>query len=574
MIIIREKAQTEIPRLVILTRHFFQRLFLNEIVFYEEQMIGKVISIIAILSIFPAYIADVLLFKYLLIEESGTVWVETSLFISLIMLLTGLITLFEWDVIFLDRKDYLNLIPLPIKPATLFAAKFISLVIFIGMFVIGVNSLSAFVFVIYLGQSRGYGLLTGFIFFFIHMLVMLAAGSFIFFAQALVFALFNILLKAKLWQRISDLFRLGLLVGHLYILYAFLIDTNLLKISYENIQGLKESPTAFMMNFPPLWFTGLYQVLLGSREDFFKTLASKALFALAISIGVFFLIMLFSYRQYLNKSSAEAARSFRPSLGKRLFEVALNLTFLRNHVERAVFWFYGRAMSRRGVHRTRLILYLGIGSGVTLILFASVGKLFWKFQSGHMLSLPLVLTFFLLVGLKDAINIPLNYEANWVFEITEGGNRWPYFSGLRKSIFIFILLPLYGLIFALYCWVWDWQTAAIHCLYDLALAVLLMEGLFFQHKKFPFACSYLPGKSRLHIFWLVYLLLFLAYIYIPRWIEPYFLAEGSRFISFCTFFILVETGLWLYHKYYFYPRNTLIYEDQPEPSLLELFHPV
>ncbi|MCD6191843.1 MAG: hypothetical protein J7L26_00020 [Candidatus Aminicenantes bacterium] len=49
-------------RLIILTRHFFKRLFLNETVFFEEQMIGKVIGIIAILSIFPAYVADSLLF--------------------------------------------------------------------------------------------------------------------------------------------------------------------------------------------------------------------------------------------------------------------------------------------------------------------------------------------------------------------------------------------------------------------------------------------------------------------------------------------------------------------------------
>jgi len=145
-------------RLIILIRHFFKRLFLNETVFFEEQMVGKVIGVIAILSIFPGYVADALLFKYLLIPESGTAWAETAVFTTLIMVLIGLITLFEWDVIFLAQKDYANLMPLPVRPLTVFSAKFISLIMFLGLFVAGINSLSSIVFSMYLSQSKGYGL--------------------------------------------------------------------------------------------------------------------------------------------------------------------------------------------------------------------------------------------------------------------------------------------------------------------------------------------------------------------------------------------------------------------------------
>jgi len=100
----------------------------------------------------------------------------------------------------------------------------------------------------------------------------------------------------------------------------------------------------------------------------------------------------------------------------------------------------------------------------------------------------------------------------------------------------------------------------------------LMEVLFFQHKKFPFACSYLPGKSQLHVLWLVYLFLFLAYILIPRWLEPEVLAGTSHFIILYAVFILIAVALWLYHKFKFYPKHNLIYEDNPEPSIVELFH--
>uniref|UniRef100_UPI00404A0117 hypothetical protein n=1 Tax=Candidatus Saccharicenans sp. TaxID=2819258 RepID=UPI00404A0117 len=135
----------------------------------------------------------------------------------------------------------------------------------------------------------------------------------------------------------------------------------------------------------------------------------------------------------------------------------------------------------------------------TLIMLLSTGRYFWKYQTGIMLSLALVLTFFLLVGVRDAVSIPVNYEANWVFRITENRDRWPYFLALRKSIFLLYILPLYAVLFVLYGTIWSWKAAMLHCLYDLAFAVLLMEVLFFQYKKFPFACSYLPGKSQLHI---------------------------------------------------------------------------
>jgi len=564
--------QSGFSRLTALTHHFFKRLFLNETVFFEEQMMGKVIGIIAILSIFPAYVADALLFRYLLFPEKGTAWAEICLFTSLIMLLVGLITLFEWEVIFFDRKDYLNLMPLPVKPLTIFTAKFISLIMFVGMFVVGVNSLSSFVFAMFLGESRAYGLMSGLVLFLTHLLVMLTAGSFIFFSLAFLAGLFNILLRGKLFQRISDVVRFGLIVCHVFLLYFFLIDTTFIQKQFETIQALKETPTSFMMNFPPLWFTGLYQVLMGNRDVFFQSLASRALLALAISIGVFFLITLLSYSRHLKKLAPEGAKHFRPSLLRRIIEPVFNLTILRNPAERAIFWFNGSAMSQSRIHRLRIMSYLGIGVGITMILFVSAGKIYWRAQSGNMLSLPLALTFFLLVGIRDASNIPLNYEANWVFRITENPDKWSYFSALRKSILILVLLPLYVLLFGFYCLMWNWQTAGLHGLYDLAFAVLLMEVLFFQHRKFPFACSYLPGKSKMHVYWLLYLILFLAYVYIPRWMEPYFLASWSRFIAFYFVFILIETALWLYHRFYFYRGQQLIYEELPEPSVIELFH--
>ncbi|MGB9836584.1 MAG: hypothetical protein ACPLRX_07585 [Candidatus Saccharicenans sp.] len=573
MELVRKLEKAFRPRLI-LVKHFFKRLFLNETVFFEEQMIQKIIGLIAILSIFPAYIADSLLFVYLLVPERGTAWVETAFFTTLIMLLVGLITLFEWEVIFLDRQDYSNLGPLPVRPLMVFSAKFISLIMFIGMFAVGINSLSSIVFAMYLGQSRGYGLISAAVLLLVHLVVMLAAASFIFFALALLFGLFNILLRAKIFQRLSEIIRFGLIVAHIFIIYFFVIDARWIQDKFTSIQALKENPTNFMMNFPPLWFTGLYRVLMGSREVFFRKLADRAFLALTIVIAAYFFITLISYSRYLRKISPEGKKHRRPSLLRKIFEPFLNLTILRNQVERAVFWFYHGVFSRSRMHRNRIMSYLGVGLGITMIMLAATGKYFWKYQSGNMLSLPLVLNFFLLAGIKEASSLPVNWSANWVFMASEGSEKWPYFSAFRKSVFLFYLLPLYLSLFVFYSFLWGWRKSGFHCLYDLVFAVLLMEILFFRQGKFPFACSYLPGKSQIHYLWLVYLLSFLAYIFIPRWLEEDILSGTVRLLIFLAVFFLLFAGLWIYHKIYFYPKQSLIYEDNPEPSVTELFHAV
>lgn len=558
---------------VILTRHFFRRLFLNETVFFEEQAIQKTIGIIALLSVFPAYIADSLLFIYLLERERGTAWAETALFITLIMLLIGLITLFEWEIIFLDRRDFLNLKPLPVKSLSMFSAKFLSLVLFVGLFAAGINSLSSLVFAMYLSQSRGYGLTGGSTLLLIHLLVMVAAGCFIFFSMAILVGLFKILLRGKFFSGLLDTIRFVLIVAHIFILYFFVLDTKWIQERFENIQALRYSPTPFMMNYPPLWFTGLYQVLNGYRDPFFLKLASRALLSLAVVIGAFFLLTLISYSRYMKKISPEGEKHLRPSILRRIVEPALNFTILRDSVQRASFWFYHSVLRRSRMHRNKVLIYLGLGLGLSLILFASTGRYFWKYQAGNMLSLPLVLIFFLLVGAREASSLPAHQPAGWVFMVTEGSEKWPYFAAFKKFLFLHLILPLHLVLFIFYSILWDWKRAGIHCLYSAVFSVLLMEIILFRQLKLPFACSYLPGKSRIHTRWLIYVAAFSAYILIPRWLEPFFLTRPSGLIGLYLALVLVLAGLRIYHRRYFYPENKILYEDLPEISVVELLHP-
>ncbi|PMP94040.1 MAG: hypothetical protein C0168_10280 [Candidatus Aminicenantes bacterium] len=105
------------------------------------------------------------------------------------------------------------------------------------------------------------------------------------------------------------------------------------------------------------------------------------------------------------------------------------------------------------------------------------------------------MTFFLLIGIKDANSLPVNWSANWVFVTSEGPGKWPYFSAFRKVVFLFYLLPLYLSLFVFYSFLWGWRKSGLHCLYDLVFAVFLMEILILPAAQISF-CLFLPAREK------------------------------------------------------------------------------
>ncbi|MCU0243290.1 MAG: hypothetical protein MUE80_00750, partial [Acidobacteria bacterium] len=118
----------------LLTRHFFERLFHNDLVEFEDQMKERLIVALALLAVFFFWASELMLFKYHFVPDTGRSWQEKSYLLTLMMLVFGVITLLEWDVLFPDRRDFLNLAPLPVRLRTVFAAKLASFVLFAATF--------------------------------------------------------------------------------------------------------------------------------------------------------------------------------------------------------------------------------------------------------------------------------------------------------------------------------------------------------------------------------------------------------------------------------------------------------
>ena len=122
-------------QLGLLSRHFFERLFRNDFVDFEDQMKARLVAVLAVLAVVVGWSSQLLVFfKYELSPDAGTSWQEKNYIFILMMLLFGVATLLDWEALFPDRRDFVNLTPLPVRLRTIFAAKLVSFLAFIGLF--------------------------------------------------------------------------------------------------------------------------------------------------------------------------------------------------------------------------------------------------------------------------------------------------------------------------------------------------------------------------------------------------------------------------------------------------------
>ncbi len=557
---------------LVLTRHFFLRLFQNDAIAFEDQMRERVIGVLALFAILSGHLANTVLFKYSLMEDRGTSWVEKSYILAFFMVLMGFIAILEWEVIFPDSRDYTNLMPLPVKVRTLFAAKFASLFLFVGMFTLAMNAVAVLAFFFYLPKWRSSSLLYGWRFMLVHLISSFAAIFFMFFVSLLLIAILMNILGYKIFSRISIYLRAVLMTAFLVLLISFLTDSLYAAPSFSSFLELKASNSNYLYLFPPMWFTGLYETLIGNEDPFFHGLSYLAVFSLLASIAAFFLTAGLGYKRYLKKMGTTRGRKPYFIKVKDFFSTTFNKIFLRNPVQRAVFYFFSSTIRRSMFHKMRLASFLAVAVGMVLVILAPQAQNLRNETSLNptLLAIPLILSFFLLIGVKGIVKVPISLEANWIFQLTEVKKRHHYFSGLRKGVFFLTLVPLFILLFIFYAFLWSGITALLHCFFGLAISTLLMEVLLIKNNKIPFTCSYMPGQEKIQIFWLLYIILFLGYIYFMTWLEKILLTKTENFTFFLFVILILIIGIRLYKKIFLQEKQKIMYEEAEEPVMITI----
>jgi hypothetical protein len=561
----------ESAQIGILTRHFFQRLFRNDIVDFADQMKARLAAVLAILAVLVGWSSYFLVFfKYEFSPDVNISWQDKNYVFLLVMILFGIVTLLEWEVLFPDRRDFVNLAPLPVRLRTVFAAKLASFVAFIGLFSVAMNSLSSVAFALFLAQWRSNSVLFLARYVLAHLASAFAACFCVFFACVFVNFFLMAVLPSALYRRVSVLVRF-LLIGLLvFLLLTLLVEPGSLSGAIRSLAKLKDHGSPLLLRIPSLWFVGLYEVLLGSKDPAFIALSRTAGWALGLSFGAFGLACALSYLKHYRKTLESATRERRPGWFREGAVGLLPSLVLQSPEERAVGMFFSKTIRSSPRHRAVLVNGLAVGAALVMLSIVASRRNLQALDPAntYFLAQSLLLVFVLLAGLRIVVDVPAALESNWVFRVTESAQRGRYIAGLKKTILVQWFLPLAALIFLAHLWLWkDGRTALLHAVFCLDLSGLGLEALFFRYRKVPFASTHVPGKLRLQTRMVPYLAGLLALLAALAGLEKSLLDHPGRFWVFLPVSAILWAFLWIRNAR-FLKEHPLIYEEEPEPAMV------
>ena len=553
----------------VLLKHFFDRFFDNELVSRQGDMSAGLAKIAAILAV-PGMYCFWLTPKYVVLSfQSAAAQEAASLsdkifMLTLSMVVMGLLTVLEWDALFPDRRDFTILIPLPIRLELVFAAKIVSLCGFVLVFFVAVNAISTFVYP-FVSMRAPVTPATIFGQMGVHAICVLAGTSFVFFFFVALQGLLMNFLSFRAFRRASTYVQL-VSVFVLLLMVLMLMDSGSL---------LNSAKYRYLLYyFPPMWFLGLYESFMGKPEPL-PGLSLIAVRAVWIVGAASFLAYALSYKRHVKRSlESEDIFDVVPSRLSTWACRQIDRFIVRHPLEQACFYFTGKTMFRSRKHWLYLSAYVGVGFGLVLQgvmgLLSRQGTPALDRPAAPLLSVPLVLSFFLLSGMRFVFTLPAELRANWVFQLSDADGRKECLSGVRKAMFVFGVTPLFLSLFPIYVFLWGWPAAVFHTFFDAVLSLLLIEVLLFRFHKIPFTCSYLPGKANITGLWFVYGLGFATYAYSMATLEAKALHDGWRMLLGYALGALALALVYMFRNRVLDDGFNFVFEDQPEPAVRTL----
>ena len=576
----------------LLTRHFFRQFFHSDLLTPQAGTEVTLTHVLALLMVPGIFISVSLARKYafLLAHFPLSVHQEATLedkffFLSFSMLVIAFVAVLNWDTLFPTRKDYNILTPLPVRMRTLFACKGLALVLLLLLFTLTVNAVPTVLFPLIVNSNMGPLLQEGrFIlesgereqiqeqarlvfagwFVLAHALSVMAGSAFAFLSVVSIQGILINLFRSEMLRRVSRAVQLLMMMSLLSVFFLF----PKLIFSFESLQHNE----LFQTLSPPMWYLGLYQMLLGSGD--FRPESRIGLTALTTTALCCLLTYLIAYKRQVRESWESMKTVRRPVKGIRFLTATFDRLVLRNETERATFYFVAKTLLRSQKHRIFLGGYFSVGMALVFVVLMDAlsrsGSEDWHPQSIPLLSVPLILSFFVLAGMRYAFTVPSELEANWIFRLAENKGNASAISGVHKAMLVLGVMPLFMMLFPSYLVVWDAITALLHLTYGFTLALILIEILLFKFPKIPFTCSYLPGKANLKGLWFPYFLFFVTYAYAMAKLEAWLFDNPLYFILFSAFAIPALFVTVMYRNRPWNSDPATVYLETAEPAVRTL----
>jgi len=406
-------------------------------------------------------------------------------FIVLSMTVTGAVAVWRWDAIFPDRRDYTNLAHLPLSTRTIFSANLVAVLYLVGLLAVDVNAASCVLFPVVVSAAQ-----PKFVFFLkfaiVHAFGVVLASVFSFFAVFTLLGLLMALLPPRAFRRVSAYVR-GLVVVYLVTMLctSFAIPDSLMRA-----QG---AAPAWTWLFPSCWFVSLCQLLRDRANPAMAQVAHLCLPGVAALILVAVCAYAIGYRRHflrIAEINEGAVVLHEPGRWRVAF---FGKWLLRTPFQRGGFGFVVKTLVRSEAHRLVITavggLALVLASQALMTAFLAAKSARQAALTPDALSIPFILTFFGIVGLRTVFELPVDLRSNWIFQLLLDPENQECAPLARRLILIAVLPGVLAVAIPLY---WHFSGAQIACLHALFVSiwtVLLTNILLARFRKLPFTCS-------------------------------------------------------------------------------------
>jgi hypothetical protein len=454
--------------------------------------VGLVLTLLAL----PGGFVSVFLFdKYgsLLQWLRGQTNVDTLLiafpdeyfFIVLSMTVTGAIAAWRWDAIFPDRRDYMNLAHLPVSSRTIFFANLLAVVFLVGLVAFDVNTASCVLFPMVVSAARG-TLLFFLKFAAVHAIGVLLSSVFSFLAVFAVLGLLMAILPRRLLRRVSAYAR-GVVVVYLVTLLctSFAVP--------DLLRRVNGPAPAWTWIFPSCWFVSLCQLLRDRANPAMAQLARLCIPGIALLALLAFCAYAIGYRRHFVRISESADDTSVVHVSTPLIWSSLERFVLRTPFQRGCFRYVAKTLLRSEAHR---LVLTGVG-GLAMVLasqawmhaFEGVKSARQAAMTADALSIPFVVSFLLIMGLRIVFEIPSDLRSNWIFQLMLDPDHQECEPLARRVILLLVLPWILVITLAAYLYLEGPMVAVLHTAVVGTWSCLLTNTLLVRFRKLPFTCS-------------------------------------------------------------------------------------
>lgn len=507
----------------ILTRYFLDNLFGRQLL-DEEGIMGlrRVLIFAATGAVSLAlYIPRILHKKYADLDAlvgpepyRQAIISDTFLMICLIVMLAGFIAALAAPAMFPTEVDYVTLTPLPISRRRIFAAKVAAVLVFAGTVILAVVFFFAVSFPLFThsrwsedAELARIGSLA----------VATAAGSaFAFLAVMAAQGLILTVLPRGWVARASMLLQSAAIAG--LILMAPIV------FSLASPQAWQRGWQPEWLLFPPAWFLGVEQMLLGREQAWIVTLGRIGLIGPAVAVSITIACYGWLYRKPERLASlppkspetagltrvqapdANGSRVFRP--GESLHGGAwtavwifLTSTLARNRLPQLIFliaWAVGLAFVANSLQNGLRHMALPDSNAE------------WPMK-GAAVDMPFVLMVLSVAGLRAAFLLPISLSANWMFRVTDFPRaRAERLDAVEQAFIRLAILPALAIAAPVQIWALGAGPGLLALMVATLSAAVLLEFVLIGWRRVPFTCTWLPGKRPLPFALLTVVLVYLV----------------------------------------------------------------